>query len=189
MASKGYDDSPPRNGVIFFYTVLSVVVLFGVSQLLKSYFAKMMDTEIHEKVLTVGLDKAYEARTREAQALEKNGISTAMRAYATRGRMASPVIASESGAAKPAIGGWSQLKREVPPAAAAAQPTQSANAAEQPANPNAAEPQPTPAAAAPTIGRSPASSGSGAGSTAPAAPDSAPPAPVPGSAPAAGAKP
>ena len=25
--AKGYDDSPPRNGVILFYTVLAVVVL------------------------------------------------------------------------------------------------------------------------------------------------------------------
>ena len=27
MAAKGFDDSPPRNGIIFFYTVLTVFML------------------------------------------------------------------------------------------------------------------------------------------------------------------
>lgn len=140
MAAQGFDDSPPRNGVIAFYTVLAVVLLFGVSLLLDSYFAKMMDTEVHEKVLSRGLETAYETRSREQQVLEKSGIGAAMRAYAQRGRSASPLIAPESGAGKAAGPGWSQLKKEPVPAAAAAQPTQAQEAQPAPANPNAAAP-------------------------------------------------
>lgn len=130
-ASKGYDDSPPRNGVITFYTVLAVVVLFGASQLLKSYFAKMMDTEYTEKVYTVGLEATQEYKAREHEQLEKSGISSAIKSYAQRGRAASPVLVAESGAGKAAITGWSQLKREVPtaPAAPEAVPVQGATLA------------------------------------------------------------
>jgi hypothetical protein len=122
-AQKGYDDSPPRNGVIFFYTVLAIVFLVGVDFLLDSYFAKVMDGEIHDKVLTQGLDTAIETRAKERETLEKSGIEAAMRAVAQRGRAASPAITSESGAGKAEGTGWSQLKREVAPAAGSAQPT------------------------------------------------------------------
>jgi hypothetical protein len=120
MAAKGYDDSPPRNGVIFFYSVLTVVFLFGAQKLLDSYFAKMMDAEFGEKVYTVGLQGAADAKARDQAQLAKTDIEAAKRLYAQRGRSASPVIAPESGANKPAIGGWSQLKRDVPAAPAAA---------------------------------------------------------------------
>lgn len=128
MAAKGYDDSPPRNGVIFFYSVLTVVFLFGVQQMLDSYFAKMMDAEFQEKVYTRGLDTAVEAKAADQAALEKSGIEDAKRLYIARGRSASAVIQVESGSNKPAIGGWSQLKREAPvaPAAPAAVPVPSA---------------------------------------------------------------
>jgi hypothetical protein len=182
MAANGYDDSPPRNGVILFYSVLTVVLLFSMSILLKSYFAKIMDAEVHEKVLTRGLDKAYEARAKEVETLEKSGISNAMRAYAQRGRTASAVIASESGAGKQGVTGWSQLKREgaatPPPAAPAAEPTKAQNAAPQPANPNAAEATPTPAAGTPSPGRSPIAPATRSAPTA-----GSPAAPVPNGAP------
>ena len=114
-AQKGYDDSPPRNGVIFFYTVLAIALLIGVDFLLDSYFAKVMDGEIHDKVLTQGLDTAIETRAQERATLEKSGIEAAMRAVAQRGRAASPAITSESGAGKTEETGWSQLKRDVKP--------------------------------------------------------------------------
>lgn len=131
MDTKGYDDSPPRNGVIFFYTVLAVVVLFGVSQLLKSYFGKMMNAEVYDKVLSQGFEKANETRERERAALEKSGIESAMRAFAQRGHSASPSIAPQSGAGKEPIGGWSQLKKEPPaatPAPAATTPGENTGA-------------------------------------------------------------
>ena len=120
MAAKGYDDSPPRNGVIFFYSVLTVVFLFGVQRMLNSYFATMMDNEFQEKVYTRGLEAAVEAKAADQAALEKSGIEAAKRLYIQRGRSASAAIQTESGANKPAIGGWSQLKREIPTAPAAA---------------------------------------------------------------------
>jgi hypothetical protein len=130
MAAKGYDDSPPRNGVIMFYTVLAVVSLFGVAQLLKSYFANIMHTEFTEKVFTVGLAETAEFKAREQETLDKSGINNAIKLYAARGHSASPVLRSESGANKPGITGWSQLKREVPtaPAAPEAVPVQGAEA-------------------------------------------------------------
>ncbi|HVZ33413.1 MAG TPA: hypothetical protein VG963_13365 [Polyangiaceae bacterium] len=152
--TKGYDDSPPRNGVITFYTVLAVVVLIGVDLLLKSYFAKMMDTEFHDKVATRGFEQVTETRAREQLALEKSGINDAMRTFAQRGRSASPLLAPESGAGKQPVPGWSQLKHEAPPAAAAAAPTQAADVAAQPANPNAADVAAPPPAAAPSPGSS-----------------------------------
>ena len=143
--AKGYDNSPPRNGVILFYTVLAVVLLIGVDILLDSYFAKVMDMEIHDKVLTVGLDKAIETKQHEQQQLEKSGISQAMRSIATSGRAASPAIAPTSGANQPAVEGWSELRHQAPPAAAAAEPTRSVNASPQPANSNAQKVDPQPA--------------------------------------------
>jgi Tfp pilus assembly protein PilV len=119
MAAKGYDDSPPRNGVILFYTILAVVSLFGVAQLLKSYFANIMNSEFQTKVFTVGLAETEEFKAREQEQLEKSGIGSAIKQYAARGHAASPVLRSESGASKPGIAGWSQLKREVPTAPAA----------------------------------------------------------------------
>jgi len=166
MAAKGFDDSPPRNGVIAFYTVLAVVLLFGVSVLLDSYFAKMMDTEVHEKILTRGLDLAYETRAREQQALEKSGINDAMRAYAQRGRSASPAIQSESGAGKPANPRWSQLKGEEVPSAPAAQQTTSQEASPSPANPNAVAPTQPAKGAAATEGRAPVAPATRSGGTA-----------------------
>jgi hypothetical protein len=128
MAAKGYDDSPPRNGVILFYTILAVVSLFGVAQLLKSYFANIMNSEFTEKVYTVGLAETAEFKARESEQLGKSGIGNAIKLYAARGHAASPVLRSESGANKPGITGWSQLKRELPtaPAAPEAIPVQGA---------------------------------------------------------------
>ncbi|HEY6878384.1 MAG TPA: hypothetical protein VI299_10225 [Polyangiales bacterium] len=126
MAAKGYDDSPPRNGVILFYTILTVVALFGVAQLLKSYFAKMMGAEFETKVYTVGLEETADFKAQEQEQLEKSGIANAIKSFATRGHAASPVLQAESGAGKPEITGWSQLKREVPaarPQASNAAPT------------------------------------------------------------------
>ncbi|HEX5660182.1 MAG TPA: hypothetical protein VFX59_23470 [Polyangiales bacterium] len=131
MAAKGYDDSPPRNGVILFYTILAVVSLFGVAQLLKSYFANIMNGEYTEKVYTVGLAETAEFKSHEQEQLDKSGIGSAIKAYAARGHAASPVLRSESGANKPGITGWSQLKRDVAvaPAAPEVVPVEGAKAA------------------------------------------------------------
>jgi len=120
MAAKGYDDSPPRNGIIFFYTLLTVFMLIGVKFLLDSYFASMMNAEIYEKVLSRGMAEVKAVRTKEAETLQKGSlpIDEAMRLIGQRGRGASPVIAPQSGQGAAEIAGWSQLKRDVPEAAA-----------------------------------------------------------------------
>jgi len=156
-STKGYDDSPPRNGVIAFYTVLAVAVLIGTTFLLDSYFARIMQAEIHEKVLTRGLDVAIDAKARESAALEKSGIGNAMRSLA-QGRGSSALIAPQSGSNKTAVEGWSQLKRQLPSA------PQTAPAPE-------AAPAPAPAVAPATPP---------AGSTTPAAPGTAAPTTAPG---------
>lgn len=154
MAAKGYDDSPPRNGVIFFYSILTVAFLFGAQQLLNSYFGKMMNAEFQEKVFTVGLQGAVDAKAHDQAELAKFDIEAAKRLYVQRGRSASPVIASESGANKPGIGGWTQLKRDVPAAPAAAPAAPDALPAAAPA---AAEPVPSQGAG--TAVQAPARSG------------------------------
>jgi hypothetical protein len=125
MAEQAYDDSPPRNGTILFYTVLTVFLLVCVKFLLDSYFSRMMDAEIHDKVLTVGMEEVQAMRASEKQKLEQGAmpIESAMKTLAQRGRMAMPEIQPKSGPNAPAIEGWREMKRSVAPAAAAAAPT------------------------------------------------------------------
>jgi hypothetical protein len=130
--SKGYDDSPPRNGVIFFYTVLTVFVLIGVKFLLDSYFVRTMEGEVHDKVLTRGLEEVATMRSKEKETLQRNGIDGAMKTLAQRGRTASPLIVPQSGQGKAEVPGWSQLPRA---------------AAEATAVPTSAQPAPAPVAA------------------------------------------
>lgn len=141
MAAKGYDDSPPRNGIIFFYTVLTVFMLIGVKFLLDSYFSSMMNAEYQEKVWSRGMAEVVAVRAKETETLSKGSvpIDQAMRLIGQRGRGASPVIApkSEPGAAE--VAGWSQLKRNVAEAPKAAAPA--------PAPVEAPAPAPAPGAA------------------------------------------
>jgi hypothetical protein len=127
---KGYDDSPPRNGVIFFYTILTLFVLVGVKLLLDSYFVKTMESEIHDKVLTRGLERVADLRAREKETLERSGIDGAIKTLAQRGRTASPLIVPQSGQGMPAVPGWSQLPRAQ--AAAAPAPAAPPGAVSQP---------------------------------------------------------
>jgi hypothetical protein len=110
-SSKGYDDSPPRNGVIFFYTVLTVFVLVGVKLLLDSYFVKTMEGEVRDKVLTRGMEEVATLRAKEKETLERTGIASAMKTLAQRGRTASPLIVPQSGQGKASGPGWTQLPR------------------------------------------------------------------------------
>jgi len=128
---KEYDDSPPRNGIIFFYSVLTVFLLIGVKFLLDSYFVKTMDSEVHEKVLTRGLEQVATMRANEKETLERSGISAAMKSIAQRGRSASPLIAPASGQGQPEVQGWTQLGRQV--AGAPAAPAEAAPVAPAPA--------------------------------------------------------
>ena len=129
---KEYDDSPPRNGVIFFYSVLTVFLLIGVKFLLDSYFVKTMDSEIHEKVLTRGLEQVANMRASEKETLERSGISSAIKTIAQRGRTASAVIApAVAKGDQPEVQGWTQLQRKIaelpaaaPVEAAPAQPSE-----------------------------------------------------------------
>jgi hypothetical protein len=146
---KGYDDSPPRNGVIFFYTVLTLFVLVGVKLLLDSYFVRTMESEVHDKVLTRGLDRVAELRAKEKETLERSGIDGAIKTLAQRGRTASPLIVPLSGQGKPAVAGWSQLPRAQAAAAPAPAPAVPPGAASQPGesapgqDPNTPKPAPT----------------------------------------------
>lgn len=108
--TKAYDDSQPRNGTILFYAVLTVILLTLLRFALDSYFAKMMDAEYHEKVGIRGLEQVEGMRAREAATLQKNGIDRAMQSLAQRGRVGSQAISPESGAGKPAVSGWTQLR-------------------------------------------------------------------------------
>lgn len=138
MAAKGYDDSPPRNGIIFFYTVLTVFMLIGVKFLLDSYFASTMNAEWHDKVFSRGMAEVEAVRKKEAETLNSGSmpIDQAMRLIGQRGRSASPLIAPESGRGAAEITGWSQLKRDVAEAPKAQEPAQ------EPAAPTESDNQP-----------------------------------------------
>lgn len=112
--AKGYDNSPPRNGTIFFYTVLAVFFLVCIDFLLVSYFDKVMEGEVHAKILTQGMEEVASLRAQEREKL--GSVEAAMRTLAQRGRTGVPQLIPESGAGKAPIEGWSQLKREVPAA-------------------------------------------------------------------------
>ena len=114
--AKGYDDSPPRNGTIFFYTILTVFLLICVKFLLDSYFVKMMDGEIEAKVLTQGLEEV--AAMRAAEAKQQGSIDAAVKALAARGRAGVPQVAPKGGENQPEVTGWTQLPRKAPAPAA-----------------------------------------------------------------------
>ncbi len=130
-SAKEYDDSPPRNGIIAFYAVLTVFCLLGIKFLLDSYFVKTMDQEIHDKVLTQGFDEVTELRAKE-QAELADSVAAAKKQVAT-GRTASPLIRPASGEGKPEVAGWSQLGRKIAdtpaPAAPAPAPSEPATGA------------------------------------------------------------
>ncbi len=150
---KGYDASPPRNGTIFFYAILTVVLLVLLKFALDSYFYRVMDAEHYVKVASRGMEPVREMRKHEAEVLEKAGLERAMQVMAQRGRGASPMIKPESGAGKPAVAGWTQLRPaeaapaegapaegEAPPAEGEAAPVEGEGAGEGAAA-QGAEPQ------------------------------------------------
>src|SRR4051794_33052982 len=120
MAAHGYDASLPRNGTIFFYSVLAVFILILTDFLLESYFAKMIDAEVHDKVLTRGMDQVKEMRAHEQEMLGKTHMDDAMKLLAQRGRLANPQIAPKSGQGMAEVAGWTQLNRKIAPMPAAA---------------------------------------------------------------------
>lgn len=150
-SNKGYDDGQPRNGMIAFYAALTVFSLIGVKMLLDSYFARVMDTEVYDKVLSRGLEHAVDTRAQEQADLQKAGLPEAMRSLAQRGRAGSPAITPESGQGKAEISGWSQLPRVLPPAPAPAlEPVPVPVVAPTPVAPTAAKPRPAKPTALPT---------------------------------------
>jgi hypothetical protein len=116
MASEAYDDSPPRNGTIFFYALLTIFLLVCVKFLLDSYFFKMMDTEVEAKILTQGMDEVVAMRTAEQK--ESDAVKAAMSSLAQRGRNAMPEI-KPTGMVAPAEQGWRELQQPTPGAAPA----------------------------------------------------------------------
>lgn len=117
---KEYDDSPPRNGVIFFYTVLTVFVLIGVKFLLDSYFEKTMDAEVHDKVLTRGMEEVAAMREHERTVLGGDKMQAAKLELSRRGRMGVPSVKPASGQGMPEVKGWTLLGRDVAEPKAAA---------------------------------------------------------------------
>ncbi len=161
MAAKGYDDSPPRNGTIVFYTILALAILVAIKLTLDSYFAKVMTAEIHDKVLTRGMEPVKAMRVRERTMQEAPGMQRAMEVLSQRGRTASPVITPKSGMGEDGYGmeevrGWTKLNRKVravvrpgeaPASDAGVEPAIDPNAAPADAVAPAAAPAPAPAAA------------------------------------------
>jgi len=120
MASEAYDDSPPRNGTIFFYALLTIFLLVCVKFLLDSYFLKIMDTEVHDKILTQGMEEVTAMRA--AEKAERESVKTAMSSLASRGRGAMPQLKPANMVA-PAEQGWREMQR---PGSTPAEPQEAA---------------------------------------------------------------
>jgi hypothetical protein len=120
--AKPYDTGQPRNGTIFFYAILTLVLLGLLDFALRSYFGKMMDAEYHQKVAIRGLEQVENMRAKETATLQKTGLDRAMQSLAQRGRTGSTAIAPESGAGKAAVTGWTQLRPAPAPTAEAPVP-------------------------------------------------------------------
>jgi hypothetical protein len=118
MASEAYDDSPPRNGTIFFYALLTVFLLVCIKFLLDSYFFKMMDMEVQEKILTQGMDEVVAMRATEQK--QTDSVKAAMSSLAQRGRNAMPEL-KPTGMVAPSEQGWREMQRTTPVAPAPAQ--------------------------------------------------------------------
>ncbi len=122
MATKGYDDSPPRNGTIVFYTVLTLAVLVVIKLTLDSYFVKVMSAEVHDKVLTRGMEPVKAMRSQEQAMRDAPAMKRAMDVLSQQGRAASKAIEPKSGMGEGGNGmeevkGWSKLNRKVLPVA------------------------------------------------------------------------
>lgn len=122
MATKGYDESPPRNGTILFYTVLTLFILVIVKYSLDSYFMKVMGAEVEDKILTRGMEPVKAMRANELKQLESGStpIERAKQMMSQRGRSASPMITPKSGMGEDGYGmeevkGWTKLERKVRP--------------------------------------------------------------------------
>ncbi len=154
MATKGYDDSPPRNATIVFYTVLTLAILVAIKLTLDTYFVTVMTAEVHDKVLTRGMEPVKAMRAREQAVQDAPAMQRAMEALSQRGRTASPEITPKSGMGEDGAGleevrGWTKLDRKIGPVA---QPDTSATGITPAADANAAPglaPAPTAPAAAP----------------------------------------
>ncbi|AKF06456.1 hypothetical protein [Sandaracinus amylolyticus] len=175
------DDTPPRNRVIFTYTVLAVITLIGLKYVFDSYMdvsrRDRRRENIEESRTTAELAE-YRESQREALRGGAMPVDRAIDELGRRGRGAFPLIRPAASQDLDPLRGWQQLPRELPAALApAAAPTPEATPVE--AVPAEGEPGTVPAdGATPTEGAAPAEGAAAAEGAAPAE-GAAAPAPAP----------
>jgi hypothetical protein len=108
-AATTYEDTPPRNDIIFGLVLGSAVVLTLLHFVFTSYFVDVSEAEIQAKVLTRGTDQLQMVRAEEAKRLHqgKVPVEQALVALRQEGRMRIPVIAPKASDETDALVGWS----------------------------------------------------------------------------------
>jgi hypothetical protein len=105
------DDTPPRNGVIFFYTVLAVLTLIGLKFVMDSFLdttrRAVRAQHLEESVASEALAQHREA-SQEALRSGDMPIDQAMQQLAERGRGAFPQIRPFASADQGAREGWNR---------------------------------------------------------------------------------
>jgi hypothetical protein len=115
------DDTPPRNRVIFGYTVLTVVTLIALKFVFDSYLDVSRTATRREHIADSRASRALaEYRRRERERLESGSmpVERAMRELGRRGRLAFPLIRPTESTDRAARVGWQQLPRTEAPAPA-----------------------------------------------------------------------
>ncbi|MGB0678703.1 MAG: hypothetical protein ACPGUV_03480, partial [Polyangiales bacterium] len=109
-----HDTTLPRSNLIWFYAVLSVVVLFVLKFVFDSYFIAQIEAEQFSKQARSGERANARRKSRELRQLDQGAmpVSTAMQQLARRGRMAAPAIAPIDSADLGALTGWATQRRK-----------------------------------------------------------------------------
>ena len=106
------DQSPPRNRVILWVTIFTVLALVALKFVFDSYFLKSMEREVAYKVLESPTAEKEEM-LKEQHELLKNGtvaIDQAVEMIARKGRGSFEVIQPSASSDKAAKQGWNDPK-------------------------------------------------------------------------------
>ncbi|GAB4198008.1 MAG: hypothetical protein OHK0013_06690 [Sandaracinaceae bacterium] len=105
------DDTPPRNGVIFFYTVLVVLTLICLKFVMDSFLdssRRAIRAQHLERSRANELLAEHREREREALGSGEMPIDRAMRELAQRGRGAFPQVRPFPSTDRGALEGWNR---------------------------------------------------------------------------------
>ncbi len=105
----GFDQTPPRNGLILFFTALSVAVLFLLSFVFKSYFIASSEGEITDKVMNHPWQLREKVNRAQAKLLDQKAVDRAIDRLGKEEREALDVIRPLPVEDTAALVGWAEV--------------------------------------------------------------------------------